>query len=147
MPRVPKVRFVTLFKVFGLTLQMSCTKLMVAYRGLKVSLPAIMNKDSFIGNSINIFIDRSCVPVVRSSNISSSIILPGPEPVFLSKKLKRLAANIFPAFRTKTCTMFNNLIRVGCHLKSVAIMPWLSSCFTTPFFPKNYWYVEACSRL
>ena len=78
------VRFVTLLKVFGLTLQMSYAKLMVAYRGLKVSLPAIVNKYCFFGDSAHIFIDRSCASVVRSNNISSSIILSCPEPMFFS---------------------------------------------------------------
>jgi hypothetical protein len=62
--------------VFGLTFQMSRTKLMLLYRGLKVRFPAIVNKHRFFGDSAHIFIDRSCATIVRSNNVGSSIILP-----------------------------------------------------------------------
>jgi len=78
------IHFVPLFKVFGLTFKMSRANLMVAYRGLKMSLPAIMNKDCFSGDSSHVFIDRSCAPVVRSNNIGGPVVLPCPEPMFLA---------------------------------------------------------------
>gem|GEM_PF-6988983 len=253
------IHFVTFFKVFSLAFQMSRAKLMAAYRGLKVGLPAIMNKDSFPGYTAHVFIDRICAPVVRRSNISGPIVLPCPEPMFLPvdfnacfvcannpaahyilsyhfigtgtfgcktvqqtmkatftylnrkdvtkhflKPFKRkvlsyakitnerfntlsifdrtvniprkitldnlstsagapvhpvlsnnrfyhgyidnlslagifkmLTAHVFTTCRTKTCTMFNNLIRRICHLQSLAIMPWLSTCFTTSFLPET----------
>jgi hypothetical protein len=64
----------------------SRAKLMVFYRGLKASLPAIMNKNSFFGDSPHVFINRYCASVVRSSNISSQIVLPCPEPMLLKNE-------------------------------------------------------------
>ncbi len=71
----------TLLQVFGFTFQMSRAQLMFHRRGLKVSFPAIVNKYSFLRYFAHIFINRSCSPVGRSRNISSTIVLPCLEPM------------------------------------------------------------------
>ena len=73
--------FVTLLQIFSFTFQMCRTQLMFLYRGLKVCFPAIMNKYSFLRDFAHIFINRSCPPIGRSDNISSTIVLPCPEPM------------------------------------------------------------------
>ena len=75
---------ITRLQVFGFTFKMSCAQLMILYRGLKVSFPAIMNKYRFLRYAAHIFNDRSCSPVGRRGNKCSTIVLPGPEPMIFS---------------------------------------------------------------
>jgi hypothetical protein len=55
----------------------------------------------------------------------------------LPKKLKGLAAHVFPAFGTKTRAMFDHLIGGIRHLKGIAFMSGLSSRFSTALFSET----------
>src|SRR5450759_237799 len=72
---------VTLLQIFGFSFQVSSAQLVCLYRGLKVRFPAIMNKYSFLRYAAHIFNNRSCSPVGRRGNKSSTIVLPCPEPM------------------------------------------------------------------
>ncbi len=53
-----------------------------------------------------------------------------------AKKLKGVVVQVFTAFRTKTCTVFNNLIRSLGHFQCFSSMPGLATYFTVALLSK-----------